>query len=93
MARKLKVYGWQSFRNGTLPNGRKFYGQTREIMAAPSAAEVMRVTGMTRSEWTHSGCETGNEHEVELAMAFPGVVWWAPLNHSLRANEKLWVRG
>lgn len=76
---KLKVYGWTGRRHEAMMPG-NHHGQTREIMAAKSAAEVQRVAGLTRSEWEHSGCETGNEKEIETAMAKPGTVFWAPLN-------------
>jgi hypothetical protein len=76
---KLKVYGWTGTRTAAYVDGNS-HGQTREIVAAPSAAAVRRLTGLTRTEWEHSGCETGNPSEVETALARPGVVHWAPLN-------------
>lgn len=79
MGKSLKVYGWTGSRNEARTDG-NFHGQTREIVAAHSAAEVKRITGMTRTEWEHSGDETGNQNEIEIATARPGVVFWARLN-------------
>ena len=62
---RLKVYGWTGSRNEARTDG-NFHGQTREIVAARSAAEVKRLTGMTRTEWEHVGCETGREPLQEV---------------------------
>jgi hypothetical protein len=86
MSRKLRVYGWTGHRNESR-GPRNHHGQTREIVAAHSAAEVMRITGMTRTEWTHSGCETGNDREIAIALASPGIVFWTPLN----ARDEKWT--
>jgi hypothetical protein len=75
---RLKVYGWTSFRSEAIRKG-SHDSQTREIVAAKSAAEVMRITGMSRTDWKNSGCETGNEHEIQTALAEPGVVFWQPI--------------
>lgn len=81
MAKQLKVYGWTGMRNEAL-GPRNRHGQTREIVAAYSAAEVRRITGLTRAEWEHSGCETGNENEIQAASSKPGTVFWTNLNAS-----------
>lgn len=63
--KKLKVYGWYGFRAR----------QTREIVAAHSVAEVLRITGprwLTRDEIV----VTGNAHEIETAMRKPGTVFF-----------------
>ena len=77
--KKLKVYGWTGFRKESIGE-RNHHGQTREIVAAASAAEVMRLTGMTRTTWTNTGCETGNDNEIETALAKPGTIFWQPIN-------------
>lgn len=77
MNRSVKVYGWYGHRRECPPaaNGSR---QTREIVAASSIAGAMRLTGERRSNlWDI--CETGNQHEIETAMAEPGVVFWKPL--------------
>lgn len=66
----MKVYGWRGHRGK----------QTREIVAARSAAEVRRITGMSRGDWEFSGCETGNDEEIALAMTKPGIVFWRELD-------------
>ena len=88
MGKTLKVYGWTGSRNEARTDG-NFHGQTREIVAAYSAAEVKRLTGMTRTEWEHVGCETGNQNEIETATAKPGIVFWARLN--ARGNAPDWT--
>lgn len=77
--KKLKVYGWQSFRRECkpAPNGST---QTREICAAHSKVEAARVAGYDRPAQMFNLCETGNAGECELAIANPGVVFWKPLN-------------
>jgi acetylornithine/succinyldiaminopimelate/putrescine aminotransferase len=71
VARELKVYGWRNWRHGTT-----FHGQTREVMAARSVAEVLRTAGITRATWNHGGSITANVAEVALAMSKPGTVFW-----------------
>lgn len=83
MPRKIKVYGWIGARPESRVEGNR-HGQTREIVAAASMAEVLRITGMKRDDFTRSGCETGNQEELELALSKPGVVFWQPL---YRDNE------
>ena len=72
MSRPLKVYGWVGWHKDA-PGPHR---QTREIVAAHSKAEAMRLGGLTRREFEHSGCETGNEEELRVALAEPGVVFW-----------------
>jgi len=76
--RGTKVYGWIGARPESRVQG-NHHGQTREIMAAASVAEVLRLTGMTRGEFNRSGCETGNSEELEIALSKPRVVFWQPL--------------
>lgn len=87
MARELKVYGWIGWRNEAklAPNGSH---QTREIVAAHSVAEVLRIAGITRSEYGYSGSETGNDEELAVALAEPGVVFWAALDASNRPGTE-----
>jgi hypothetical protein len=75
-ARKLKVYGWQSFRRECTGPHR----QTREIVAATSMAEVARIAGVNGPWSLFSLCETGNEREIGIAMVEPGVIFWRPIN-------------
>lgn len=71
----LKVYGWDSFRHPT-PTSRV---QTREIVAAKSMEEVARIVGV-KSPKSLDLCETGNEEEIRVAMAEPGVIFWQNIN-------------
>lgn len=80
MGRKLKVYGWLGRRGGA---------QTREICAAPSKVAVVRIVGGHKSDLFNLG-ETGNDDEVETALAHPGVVFWKPIDHSPRGGG--WTR-
>lgn len=88
--RPLKVYGWIGFRSEAAEitraatDGKNARSQTREILAARSAAEVRRIAGLSRTDWEHSGCETGNTAEIAAATERPGVVLWRPLDFSQR---------
>lgn len=75
MTRKLKVYGWQSFRSGV--GG---HGQTREIIAAKSKAQAARASGNEKPRHMFNLCETGNTGELKTALAEPLVVFWRPLD-------------
>ncbi len=68
----MKVYGWRSFR--------AVVGQSREIVAAKSVAEVLRITGLTRYQWNLNGCETGNAEEIAQATKAPGQIFWRSIN-------------
>lgn len=79
MRNKLKVYGWQGWRNEcpAAPNGGR---QTREICAAKSGAEVARIMGVSSPARLFNFCETGNSREIEIALRSPGTVFWRPIN-------------
>ena len=87
--RKLTVYGWTGWRNEyqPAPNGNR---QTREICAATSKAEIIRFIGPSYK--ISEIISTGNAKEIELAMRFPGVVFWRPLDGgkfiSVKENER-----
>lgn len=72
---KLKVYGWTGI-NSSNPVHR----QSRNIIAATSIAEAMRLTGTKRSFYNWSGSETHSPEEIAQAMSKPGVMFWQPLN-------------
>jgi hypothetical protein len=78
MAKELKVYGYQYFRNGK---------QTREIIAAYSGAEVRRRTGLSRRDWYRSAGETGNPEHRTMALAKPGTVFWCEQGRLYRDPE------
>ncbi len=73
----LKVFSWQSFRAECPPNGNL---QTREIVAARSKAEVVRIAGKKYTYELFNLGETGNSLELELALSRPGVIFWTPIN-------------
>lgn len=68
--RSLKVYSWKDHRKG---------GQVYAIVAASSKAEVARLTGHQRPSQLSDLQETGNETEIKVAMARPGVIHWVSL--------------
>jgi hypothetical protein len=68
----IKVYGWQSFR--------PVVGQTREIVAAKSAAAAARASGHKHPCQMFNLSPTGNAQEIEIATSAPGVVFWRGLN-------------
>lgn len=76
MNRKLKVYGW----TGTKATPGSRQRQSRNIIAAHSVAELLRLTGIPRSQYSWSGGETGNAEELAAALAQPGVMLWRPLD-------------
>jgi len=86
MSKRLKVYGFLGARRDAY-TAQNHSGQTREIVAAKSIAEVMRITGRTRRELTNFGGVTGNPEEVSLAMGKPGSVFWKPLNGRAEFTE------
>jgi hypothetical protein len=73
---RLKVYGWQSMRYECKGPHR----QTREIVAAKSKAEVARIVGVKSPQALFNLGETHNALELSVALANPGVVFWAPIN-------------
>lgn len=83
MPRELKVYGWTGMRGEDPRNVSRFGrqgGQTREIVAARSVAEVVRLSGIPRHQLTPMLSETGNAHECQTALAEPGTVFWQNLH-------------
>jgi hypothetical protein len=88
--KQLKVYGWTGYRTEAeaSPNGMQ---QTREIVAATSVAQVMRISGKTRHYLTNYGGETGNTEELRVALAEPGIIFWTELTDS-RRDVQQWRR-
>lgn len=80
----LKVFGWTGQRSEArdLPTagGRNHHGQTREIVAAKTQKDALEIIGMTRDQLHKVGGPTGNEEEITVARAEPGVVFWQPLD-------------
>lgn len=79
----MKVYGWRGFKAGMKNQ------QARFIVAAPSVAAVLRLTGMTRYTFNNDGCETGNVGEVAQALSEPGVIFYRGLDEWL---DEPWAR-
>jgi len=71
---RLKVFGWYGHRREAAKGGRR--EQTREILAAHSITECLRITGEPTRAWLWQITETGNAAEIAAAMAEPGVVFW-----------------
>lgn len=78
MARKMKVFAWQGHRSTARKESPNCNPQTREIMAASSMAEIGRKLGITPRSVEMT--ETGNQIEIQVAMAEPGVVFWQPIS-------------
>lgn len=60
--------------------GGRFYNpvtarQTRVIAGVRSRAEYQRVTGLSASEARDYHGETGNPHELAVALTYPGTAW------------------
>jgi hypothetical protein len=73
-SRKLKVYSWQGWRN-EIRYSQRCGCATTEVLAAPSIAAVIRITGNRRSDLFNIN-ETGNESAISIAMSEPGVHFW-----------------
>lgn len=69
--RELAVYGWKGMRPKV--------GQTREVMAAYSKAEVARALNVRSASQIFNLARTGNPSEVAIATASPNQVFWHPL--------------
>lgn len=80
MPRPLKVYGWKGMRSEARTPRNPYDAQTREIVAAHSAAEVARIADVPRPDHLFNLSETGNAFEIKLAMTFPGQILWRPLD-------------
>lgn len=78
MARELKVFGYTALNPYTNPSIRE--AQVRIIVAAHSVAELMRITGATRTEYNWSGAITGNDEEIAMAMIQPLTPFMRGLN-------------
>ena len=98
--KKLRVWGWQSFRHEPDQPAR-WDSQSREICAAVSKAAVGRAVAAAQraaglSPWNVSDDprklfnldETGNAAEIEQAMSEPNTVFWHPINE--RESERKW---
>jgi len=81
--RRLKVYGWSSFRRGV---------QTREIVAAHSQEEAARCAGEKGPWRLWNLCETANGAELALAHSSPLTVFWQPLSDSFHGKHDSWRR-
>lgn len=87
MPRPLKVYGVMNFRQEcpVSPNRGR---QTRDVVAARSIAEAARLIGVSDRFMRVYGSETGNDVEVEICMADPGVVFWRPINDRTETYQR-----
>ena len=85
--REMKVYGWQGWRIEAPGNG---HHATREIIAARSKAEAARLAGKRSPREMWCLCETGNKNEIAVAMMWPGMIFWSPLDGY--GHERVWHR-
>ena len=69
--KELVVYGWKGIRPKV--------GQTREVMAAYSKAEVARALNVRSPSQIFNLARTGNPGEVAIATSQPGQVFFHPL--------------
>lgn len=75
----FKVYSWPGHRSEAKPRG-----QTREICAAKSKAELYRLMGWKSGTVRWNLGVTGNAEEIATATAKPGTVFWSPLDERPR---------
>ncbi len=86
---KLKVYGW-------IGHFRKIdthHVQSREIVAARSMAAAARAYGEKDPRRIFNLGETGNAHEISIAMSDPGRVFWKSLDANPRNDDpSVWTK-
>lgn len=87
MPRPLKVFAYTGHRIAAY-GPRNVHGQTREVIAATTKTEAHRKSGLARSAFDRTVCETGIEEEIAVATANPGVVFWQP--HNRPARDGTW---
>lgn len=97
MPRALKVYGWI----GSLPPGvqhphSRWNTQARLIIAAPSWAAARRAlealcptVGVPGRDWIST---TGNAHELRVALAQPGVLFYCPDQFGPNPEYRPWPK-
>jgi hypothetical protein len=71
----VKVFGVTTMLRG-VRNGP--HSQVRAVVAASTKKEAARLLAMPISEFNRHGCETGNQAEIDVALAEPGAVFWKP---------------
>ncbi|MGD1524060.1 hypothetical protein [Vibrio harveyi] len=49
--------------------------QVSAVVGATSIKAATEILGISRSTFSHEWSETGNQHSIELATAFPGVIF------------------
>jgi len=84
--RPLKVFGYTGHRQASY-GPKNVHGQTAEIIAAATKAEVYRKAGISRPQVDRTLHEAGNPVEVAQAMTSPGTVFWQPHNNMARTGE------
>lgn len=84
----LKVYAWQSHRREASRRTANSSGQTHEIVAANSKAEVGRIVGVRPTQLFNLG-ETGNKIDIATATSRPGVVFWCPIDEAHRVGRRM----
>jgi hypothetical protein len=80
MAGRLKVYSWQGYRASASRASASGSGATREIVAAKSKADAARLAGEDHPRRMFNLHETGNDVEIQVALARPGVVHWVAMS-------------
>jgi hypothetical protein len=82
---RLKVYGWTASPAipadhpfASDPTRKPWHGQVRAIVAATSQKKAAEIAGYATPRQMWNLTETGNDQELEVALAEPGVVFIAP---------------
>lgn len=78
---KLKVYGTYTHLRGVT-------GQVRAIVATTSQKKAAELLHVSLYDFRYFGCETGNPHEIETAMAEPGAVFWSTTGYPRNEYQK-----
>ena len=82
--REIKVYGTRSHRT----EARQGHNQTREIVAARSKSEAIRIF-KAWGAWIDNVSETGNQIELLIAKSAPGRVFWTELDSHWDAEWRM----
>lgn len=94
-SKTLKVYSYHSHRSDS-PRAANGSSQCIEVIAATSVAEVLRLRGISRTDYAWRGrvlgTGRGDAVPIALALAEPGVVFWMPEHLSWRFDTAIWTK-
>lgn len=85
MPQAMKAFSYNAHRAEAVLE-RNRLGVTREVIAAPDAAEALRLSRAAGATWSTEVHESTNSLETIQAMTAPGTVFWTPMNWAARTG-------